>query len=146
MKNKSTSISEESFKTFLQEKSVDDYVRLGDVRERLEFVTSVLKDVEPPSTVGDFILILKDNKEKSWFHLQKSIVNIGRSKKADLTLPDNSISRFHCRLEKNDNLWTITDTDSKNGISVNGQKTKNRILCDGDIIKTGAFNVIFMRF
>lgn len=48
--------------------------------------------------------------------------SIGRSEKADITLNDTHVSRFHARLvEKNRMLW-LQDLKSANGTRVNGQR------------------------
>jgi FHA domain-containing protein len=100
MKNQA-SISEQQLKTLLrEEKDVADFVPLAKVRERLALLTSLLDDFEAPLSPGDFLLVSKNGKGKSWFPLKKAIVNIGRSKKADLPLHDDNISRFHCLLKK----------------------------------------------
>lgn len=52
--------------------------------------------------------------------------SIGRSKRCDIFLDDNTVSREHAVLLRRDNGWIITDTGSKAGVYVNSTKTNGR--------------------
>lgn len=52
--------------------------------------------------------------------------SIGRSKRCDIYIDDNTVSREHAVLMRRDNGWIITDTGSKAGVYVNGTKTDGR--------------------
>ncbi len=52
--------------------------------------------------------------------------SIGRSKRCDIYLNDNTVSREHAVLMRRDNGWIITDTGSKAGVYVNSVKTDGR--------------------
>lgn len=49
-------------------------------------------------------------------------VIVGRSPKSDLIIPHDSISRSHCRIEKNKGIFYITDLGSSNGTFLDGQR------------------------
>lgn len=49
-------------------------------------------------------------------------VTIGRSAKADLTVPDESLSRSHCTIELVNGNFFITDLGSSNGVYIDGEK------------------------
>ncbi len=70
--------------------------------------------------------------------------SIGKSKSNDIVLPMPSVSRFHAVLAKKQNEWVVTDTFSKNGILVNGEKIDGRqVLEDGDVIEIGGVPLKF---
>ncbi|MCD7872066.1 MAG: FHA domain-containing protein [Clostridiales bacterium] len=70
--------------------------------------------------------------------------SIGKSKSNDIVLPLPSVSRFHAVISKKSRDWVITDTFSKNGITVNGKKIeKKATLEDGDVIKIGSVGLKF---
>jgi serine phosphatase RsbU (regulator of sigma subunit) len=46
---------------------------------------------------------------------------IGRSSKADLTIPDRSMSRMHARLYLDDGVWHVEDLGSRNGTVLGGR-------------------------
>ena len=63
---------------------------------------------------------------------------IGRSKNSDIRVNSKSVSRNHAVLTRyDDGSWTITDTDSRNGTFVNGQKVDICPLVAGDVIQIG---------
>ena len=47
---------------------------------------------------------------------------VGRAAIADLILDAALVSRFHCRLEANDETLEVIDLESTNGIFVNGRR------------------------
>ncbi len=63
---------------------------------------------------------------------------IGRSKRSDIVINVPTVSRSHGVLTRyDDGSWTVTDSDSSNGILVNGKKTKIFALTPKDIITIG---------
>ncbi|MCC8073459.1 MAG: FHA domain-containing protein [Clostridiales bacterium] len=71
--------------------------------------------------------------------------SIGRSKSNDVVLPMPSISRFHAVIAKKRSEWVITDTFSKTGVEVNGNKIENKaVIEDGDVITIGTIKMKFL--
>jgi hypothetical protein len=71
---------------------------------------------------------------------------IGRSSKADLVIPDRSLSRQHARLYKQNGNWLIEDLGSRNGTQVNQLPIANATaLNEGDVIGLGASSVTVRR-
>ena len=46
----------------------------------------------------------------------------GRSKKTDLVLSHEKISREHCRIYYSIDQWILDDLDSENGTTINGER------------------------
>ena len=64
-------------------------------------------------------------------------VTIGREEGNTIELNDERVSRFHIKIqEDNDNL-VLTDLESTNGTKVNGEEIQLRILRVGDMISVG---------
>ncbi len=63
---------------------------------------------------------------------------LGRSVKCDIRVSDSQASRTHCRIERIDGQWTITDTGSRNGTFVNKERITHARLRSGDLIRVGA--------
>ena len=61
----------------------------------------------------------------------------GRSRHADYQLKDLATSRVHCEVELKAGRVTITDLDSNSGTFVNGQKTSEMTLKEGDVVRIG---------
>jgi EAL domain-containing protein (putative c-di-GMP-specific phosphodiesterase class I) len=63
---------------------------------------------------------------------------IGRSSKCSLTLPSESVSKYHARIEVDENRLRIIDLGSTNGTHINGQRlTTSARISDGDIVHIG---------
>ncbi len=70
--------------------------------------------------------------------------SIGKSRSNDIVLPVPSVSRFHAVIAKKRSEWIITDTFSKNGIYLNGEKINGKAaLNDGDVIEIGNIPLVF---
>jgi transcriptional regulator of acetoin/glycerol metabolism len=61
----------------------------------------------------------------------------------ELVVDDHEISRKHAVLRHNDDVWELTDLDSKNGTKVNGTRVSRAALVDGDVIELGAVSFVF---
>ncbi|MBI1784503.1 FHA domain-containing protein [Candidatus Sumerlaeota bacterium] len=70
-------------------------------------------------------------------------LTIGRDVYNSLSLPDSDISRSHAILFEHDELATIKDLNSRNGVYVNGVRVKEQLLKDGDEIVLGSTVMIY---
>ena len=69
---------------------------------------------------------------------------IGRDPSCDFVLPDEALSRQHCRLVRSPDGWTLIDLDSTNGVKVNGKSEVHpKLLEHGDKLELGQF-VVFV--
>lgn len=68
---------------------------------------------------------------------------IGRDEKCQFPLTDASISSQHAILQHVGNAWDIKDTNSTNGLKINGRKELQGRLRDGDKISLGQVNMVF---
>ena len=90
-----------------------------------------------PVVEGDTMpyLLRKNTGEK--IYLMKNHFVIGRLKKCDYPIEDDSVSKEHCRIFEISGIYHLTDTDSTNGTFVNGEEIPRQtptILCNGDEI------------
>jgi predicted component of type VI protein secretion system len=68
---------------------------------------------------------------------------IGRSRGCAVELDGRHISRVHARIEARPGGLAIIDSDSRNGIFVNGEKVRERMLRKDDEIEIGEHVLIF---
>ena len=79
------------------------------------------------------------------FPLEKDVISIGRSKRNDLVLGDQSLSRHHAEIRNDDGDYTIADLESRNGTYVNGEKIARIIpLQNDDVITLGDQQLTFV--
>jgi hypothetical protein len=119
--------------------------KLASIGKRLSKVNSILKKIESPPQNSSFIVQIEDNEPKSCMPLDKDECTIGRTYECDFVISCKKASRIHCKLSKSNENWTIFDSDSRNGIFVNGERITKKTLCDGDIIRIGNVELIFVK-
>ncbi|MFO0013725.1 MAG: FHA domain-containing protein [Planctomycetota bacterium] len=73
----------------------------------------------------------------------KPPITIGREEGNTIQLNDERISRFHCKIQEDNNHLVLTDLESTNGTRVNGQDCQLRILRFGDLIFVGRSMLLF---
>ena len=73
--------------------------------------------------------------------LQGSEVRLGRSGDNEIVLPDYSVSRRHAVIRPGEDGWTIYDLKSTNGVQVNQADQERAVLCSGDLVKIGVFEL-----
>lgn len=77
------------------------------------------------------------------FDINQSPVLVGRNS-PDLPLTDNTVSRKHAELIREDSNWYIRDLNSANGVYVNGVKiAQKQILKQGDQVRCGSSLIVF---
>ncbi len=70
-------------------------------------------------------------------------VTIGREEGNLLQLNDERVSRFHTKIQEDQDKIVVTDLESTNGTKVNGEDIQLRILRYGDIISIGRSVLLF---
>jgi serine phosphatase RsbU (regulator of sigma subunit) len=79
------------------------------------------------------------------FALEKEVITIGRSKKNDLVLADQWLSRIHAEIRRENSRHYIRDLDSRNGTYVNGMRLSQRVpLQNGDVVTLGDQQIRFV--
>ncbi|MCX7933995.1 MAG: HD domain-containing protein [Planctomycetota bacterium] len=64
-------------------------------------------------------------------------VTVGRSVRSDIQIPDEGVSRLHCRFEYEGERLFVVDLNSSNGTLVNGERVTRRALAVGDRVALG---------
>lgn len=91
------------------------------------------------------ILMDKSNPQK-FFKLYFDSNVIGRGDTSNVQIIDDSISRKHCVIYKENAAFRVKDLESKNGTWINGiQVRESTPIVNGDIIQLGEKEFIFIR-
>src|SRR6185369_13797162 len=69
--------------------------------------------------------------------LEKPAFRLGRHRDNDLKIPDNYVSRHHAEIVFDGTNFVFRDNGSSCGSFVNGRKTDEKVLRDGDTIRLG---------
>ena len=78
------------------------------------------------------------------FRLQTGRVSIGRDAANTITPSDSAVSRQHCVIEWVDGQAQLSDLESHNGTFVNGIPVSRRQLSDGDVLRVGLCEFIYL--
>lgn len=70
-------------------------------------------------------------------------VTIGREEGNVVQLNDERVSRFHLKIQEDQDNLVLTDLESTNGTKVNGEDVQLRILRHGDMIAVGRSVILF---
>ncbi len=88
---------------------------------------------------------LVDQSSAAIIDIDRWETSIGKSKSNDVVLTSPDVSRFHAVIAKKRKDWVITDTFSKTGVTVNGEKIDGKsIISDGDMIGIGSCELKFL--
>jgi pSer/pThr/pTyr-binding forkhead associated (FHA) protein len=99
--------------------------------------TTILRDTQVPHLV--FYL-----PNRTWeVPLPKESLSIGRAEGNDVSIPDESVSEQHARIERRGDGYVIRDTGSTNGLWLRKQRVEEHRLRDGDVLSLGRAKLVF---
>ena len=79
------------------------------------------------------------------FHLNKSMVTLGRDESCDITIEDGKTSRVHCEIMAEGGFNVLIDRHSTNGTYVNNGRIVHHVLEVGDILQVGSTRMLVER-
>jgi len=101
-------------------------------------------DILPVRAQHLIVAIDPDGGEEIRYPLYKREMTIGRSRKADIRIPNVYISRMHARISRQGCKVIIQDTCSTNGFLVNSEASRRRELMHGDRLNIGTMEFEFV--
>jgi len=90
------------------------------------------------------LIIIAGPSRGTVFALVEGEVSVGREPSNGVYLADPSVSRKHCLIRKQSDIFSVVDLDSFNGTSVNGVPIKEQNLQHGDEITIGDVLLLFL--
>jgi len=75
---------------------------------------------------------------------QEKNVLLGRAGSCEITVKAAGISRSHCRVDHDGRDYHLTDLGSVNGTFVNNERTPRHVLQDGDAVRIGQVEALFL--
>lgn len=95
-----------------------------------------------PLTGEAVVVIIEGEHTGKEYKLRKE-TSIGRANTNTIVLKDAKVSRQHAVIKQSGNEFVINDLNSSNGIFVNGEKVREHVLGDADIIQIGDHQMQF---
>lgn len=111
-----------------------DIVRFGDVRFRFTDSNLLRRTL---SELRAAPAQLRIEGQPQPVRVGAKIFIVGRKDVADLSLPGEQVSKAHAVLYERDQARVLRDLDSRHGTFVNGERVKEAILQDGDVVRIG---------
>lgn len=106
----------------------DDRVDVEGIRGDLSPGTALLVSVRGPNVGAKFLL-------------DKEVVTVGRHPDSDIFLDDITVSRRHAEFRRTTGTFVVTDAGSLNGTYVNGTRSDEQALVNGDDVQVGKFRL-----
>jgi pSer/pThr/pTyr-binding forkhead associated (FHA) protein len=103
--------------------------------------TSSVHDARPMT--GITIRVLDGADRGRVFQNLAPPITMGREEGNTIQLNDERISRYHAKIQEDNNKLVITDLESTNGTKVNNEDVQLRILRFGDMIQLGRSVLLF---
>lgn len=90
------------------------------------------------------VVVLVDDKPEREYILKPEPMSIGRSPESTIHLPYPDVSRQHAAiLPEGAKGFKVVDRGSPNGVFVNGERVKEHLLTDGDVIQVGRRKLVY---
>ncbi|MHB9092505.1 MAG: FHA domain-containing protein, partial [Chloroflexota bacterium] len=94
-------------------------------------------------TIPPAALTIRRDGEDSHLSFDAEVLTVGRALDNDLVVEDPSVSRHHAEIRRQCGRYYLTDLQSTNGTSLNGQRVAGSFLRDGDNIRIGDVELVF---
>ncbi len=86
------------------------------------------------------LVVRHGNTSKRWFALTRNGMALGRAHGCDIQLESPEVSGLHCILTRAPGELAVRDCNSRVGTRVNGQKVREAVLRNGDMLQIGTFS------
>ena len=82
-------------------------------------------------------LIVTIGGEERDYPIVSNVMTIGRGHGSDIRIASHFVSRLHAKVRTNEGATIIEDAGSKNGVLVNSERVRRRVLHHGDVVGLG---------
>ena len=89
-------------------------------------------------------LAIESGEEVVVIPVEAAVTRLGRSLSADVHLDEPSVSRRHALVVQRGDDIVVLDDRSMNGTWVNGERVREAVLTDGDVVELGAVRLRFV--
>lgn len=115
--------------------STASFAPVGEATE----VTAAVTGVE-----GPVLVVRKGPETGETFYLDRPSLTMGRDPSSDIFLNDVTVSRKHAVVEVTPAEVVVRDVGSLNGTYVNDVRVDAAPLSDGDVVRIGKFQMVFV--
>jgi pSer/pThr/pTyr-binding forkhead associated (FHA) protein len=95
-------------------------------------------------TFGYFEVINEGPTRGKRYPLESPRISIGRGEHNDVAINDESVSEYHAKMQRRENVWYLLDLDSTNGTYLGGRRIGDEVrLTSGDDVRFGGVKLAF---
>ena len=137
----------------IQQKELDD-LRVQDVDRKNAAEKQNIKDTNEAEEKRLFIemqnlgqlplLILSGDHQEQTITINKSVFWVGRDASNDLVINNSNFSKRHFYIRFRDEVYSIYDNSSTNGVRLNGKLISTHTLSDTDVIQIASIKFTFI--
>jgi pSer/pThr/pTyr-binding forkhead associated (FHA) protein len=109
----------------------------GDTIELSPFTLTIRLGVHVPQPRKVWLEIVDGPGTGTRFDLHGEVMGIGRAEDQPIRLPDQSASRAHASVVQRGETWFLRDSQSANGVTLNGRRVVEMELQAGDVVGVG---------
>ncbi|HXU71544.1 MAG TPA: sigma 54-interacting transcriptional regulator [Polyangia bacterium] len=92
------------------------------------------------------LVVLKGSQRGKEFVISGDVIRIGKVEENDLALPEETVSRVHCEILRDNKGHLLRDLHSTNGTFLDGAEIKEAYIRPGSIITVGTVQLKFQPF
>ena len=112
--------------------------------ERTVDSTVVQDDEDALRHVGYRLLVLSGELRGREFDIVQDVVRLGKSRQSTIVVPDDSVSRLHAEIRREEGAYRLVDLGSTNGTFIGGARIADAFVRPGDVIGIGRVQIRFM--
>ena len=86
--------------------------------------------------------LTRPDSKQEW-NFDREEVTIGAMDDNDVVIPENTVSRYHCRIIQDDSGYVLVDQQSTNGTFINGVRIREGYLRPGCTVEVGQSKLLF---
>ena len=105
--------------------------------------TAVHPAVDVPDNEQALLVVIRGTNAGSRFALDQPVTTVGRHPESTVFLDDVTVSRHHAEVRQDGDSFVVADVGSLNGTYVNGNRTEEHQLAEGDQLQVGKYRLVF---
>lgn len=109
-----------------------------------ETVARASTESTPGGGLGCFLQIHPLEVSRRLSELTEAQLTVGRDESCGFRIDDSSVSRRHALIERNEDVYHVTDLGSTNGTCVNESRVESATLAPGDRVQFGSYIFKFL--
>ena len=92
------------------------------------------------------LVVLKGSQRGREVNIANDVIRLGKAEGNDLVLPEDTVSRVHCEIIRDNRGYLLRDLQSTNGTFLDGAEVREAYLRAGSVVTVGTVQIKFQPF